>query len=191
MEMEEGSQGLEAQQSCNGLTKVALHGMKRSNIGSMASLNSVSDATNILDAVSIYYKHTDGESLCQSHLTNISIVKAGSIRTYPVSFCRTMSPALPVCLPWKKRVSLLNDAVMDGSKRTVFCPSTTNRSSWKNCDTTVCLWRSGVISISVNSFLTSHIESLDPSPSFGPFVTALLHSHNLEAVDGQSSDAPS
>ena len=43
-----------------------------------------------------------------------------SVQTHPVSFCRIMSPALPVCLP-------------------VLPPSTTNRSSWKNWLTTVCL----------------------------------------------------
>ena len=40
--------------------------------------------------------------------------------TYPVSFCLTIPPSLPVCLP-------------------VLPPSTTNRSSWKNWLTTVCL----------------------------------------------------
>ena len=40
--------------------------------------------------------------------------------THPVSFCRTIPPSFPFCFP-------------------VLPPSTTNRSSWKNCDTTVCL----------------------------------------------------
>ena len=41
--------------------------------------------------------------------------------TNPCSVCLTMPPRFPVCFP-------------------VLPPSTTKRSSWKNCDTTVCLY---------------------------------------------------
>jgi hypothetical protein len=55
---------------------------------------------------------------------------------YPVSFCLMIPPSLPFCLP-------------------DFPPSTTNRSSWKNWLTTVCLCIPHKISI-----LSSHFESI-------------------------------
>lgn len=71
--------------------------------------------------------------------------------THAMSLSRTMSPESPFCFP-------------------VFPPSTTNRSSWKNCDTTVCLCNP-IVSIAlypmyshphchIQSFQSTHLQRL-------------------------------
>ena len=51
--------------------------------------------------------------------------------------CRTMLPSLPVCFPYNN-VSVIY-TVSTTIHLTVFCPSTTNLSSWKNWLIVVCL----------------------------------------------------
>lgn len=68
-----------------------------------------------------YSIHRANESSIPSVLEVSACLCPGlTLLTYPVSFCRTIPPLSPVCFP-------------------VFPPSTTNRSSWKNWLTTVCL----------------------------------------------------
>lgn len=59
--------------------------------------------------------------------------------THPVSFCLTISLFRPLCLPWTRISIFTCDPHHLGSQHTVFPPSTTNRSSWKNWLITVCL----------------------------------------------------
>jgi hypothetical protein len=87
-----------------------------------------------------------------------------TFKTHPVSFCRTMPPLSPVCFP-------------------VLPPSTTNRSSWKNWLTTVCLCNANQVSMPsqrpgayplrclihpASSFVRHHPRTFNTCNSFNP-----------------------
>lgn len=105
-------------------------------------------------------------ALVSMALTNV----ADNHHTHPVSFCRTIPPSLPVCLP-------------------VLPPSTTNRSSWKNWLTTVCLC---VIRQppSLPRNLPSHPPASSPARVASP-PTRPPPSFSMPAVTSSSSSSPS
>ena len=115
-----------------------------------------------------------GNASSLQHRTEISLnptcigqcdarVECVMLYTHAMSLSRTMSPESPFCFP-------------------VFPPSTTNRSSWKNCDTTVCLCAPPVsIAIylkysnphcHIQSFQSTHLQRLQ---LFQPLLHQLLY----------------
>lgn len=75
----------------------------------------------MLVSSSTVYVYSNLNPICiASAIIRSSTTLMEQFTTHPCSVCRTISPELPFCLP-------------------DFPPSTTNRSSWKNWLTTVCL----------------------------------------------------